>query len=91
MNPNQIQPKMKVRTSPGLNSPKGMIVDQKFLDQRKANQIAYVYGVIPGHGGDVWWLLHEGCPLIEGENKTPAYDKKFIAPYSWMEFELYKE
>lgn len=93
MTPEDIKPGMWVITAPGIgpkNGTGGMLVDQKFLAQRKANQVAKVYSHVPGHGGDVWWLVHEGVSTYKNEQGQEFLDKSFIAPYSFTEFMPFK-
>lgn len=90
MKPEDIKPGLKVVTAPGLNSTKGMIVPEQYLKQRKPNQVAAVYGHVPGHGGDVWWLVHEGASTYKTEQGVEMLDKSFIAPYMFTEFSLVK-
>lgn len=95
MKPEDIKPGLKVITAPGLNPTTGMLIDDKFLKQRKSNQKAIVYGYVPGHGGDVWWLLHDGATtytkVMEDGSHVQMYDKEFIAPYMFTEFMPVKE
>jgi len=91
MKPEDIKPALKVVTAPGLNSVKGMLVPESYLKQRKTNQVARVYGPVPGHGGDVWWLVHEGAATYKTEQGLEMLDKTFIAPYMFTEFNPVKE
>ena len=91
MKPEDIKVGMKVVTAPGLNPTTGVLIDSKFLNQRKPNQKAKVYGVVPGHGGDVWWLVHDGATTHKNEQGVEMLDKSFIAPYMFTEFMPMKE
>ena len=86
MNPEDIKIGLKVKTAPGLNSTSGFMIAEQFLQQRKANQLATVYGYVPGHGGDVWWLVHDGATMTKNGQGVDCYNNKFIAPYMFMEF-----
>lgn len=44
-----------------LNPTTGMFVKRRHLDCRKEGTQGTVMGYVPGHGGDVWWVEHDGC------------------------------
>lgn len=67
----------RVRTDKVLSSPAGILVKAKYLSERKPDTVGTIRGWVPGHGGDIYWVQHEGCKEHEG-----------IAAYGWMEFEL---
>ena len=67
-----VKPGIKIKTNKNLNSTKGMLIKQPFLDQRESNKEGMVYTYVPGHGGDVWWIRHRDGSL---------------APYVFDEFE----
>lgn len=60
-----------VQTADKLSSTDGMLIAQKYLDQRQANAMGTLKSYVPGHGGDVWFVEH-----INGE----------IAAYAVNEF-----
>ena len=42
-----------------LGSTVGMSIIQRHLDVRREGASGTVTGWVPGHGGDVWWVLHD--------------------------------
>jgi hypothetical protein len=64
----------KVRTNETLDATDGMLVNPLRLNARKPNAEGLVCGVVGGHGGDVYWIGHEGSDIL--------------APYCWSEFEV---
>ncbi len=44
-----------------LGDAKGMLIKPKHLDVRKVGISGIITGYVPGHGGDVWWVRHDGC------------------------------
>lgn len=64
----------RVRTHATLGDARGMNVAQVHIDQRVANAEGEIVGIVGGCGGDVYWVMHEGC--------GPS------APYCFDEFEL---
>lgn len=64
----------KIRTHAKLGDTAGMNVGSRNMAQRKADTTGLILDVVPGHGGDVYWVLHDGEP-------TPA-------AYCFDEFEL---
>lgn len=67
----------RIRTHARLGSTAGMNVASVHLDQRCADTPGTITGVVGGCGGDVYWVMHEGC--------GPS------APYCFDEFEVVKE
>jgi len=64
----------RVVTHERLESTGGMLIKRQHLDARRANQPGVIKGWVPGHGGDVYWVQHDG--------DGPA------AAYCFTEFEL---
>lgn len=63
----------RVVTHAELESTEGMMISAKYLDARRCNATGMVRGPVPGHGGDVYWVVH--------------YDG-FVSAYCFTEFEL---
>ena len=63
-----------VRTHSKLDTTAGFFVTPEHLALRKPDLCGVVVGVVAGHGGDVYWVIHEG-------------DAK-AAAYLFTEFEL---
>jgi len=61
-----------VRTHAALGLTTGMIVPHENLRRRQPDAVGRVTGVVPGHGGDVYWIDHGDLQ----------------APYCFDEFEL---
>lgn len=66
----------KVRTHDVLGPTAGMMVGPVNMSMRRPAAMGTVHGIVGGHGGDVYWIRHEG--------DAPA------APYCFDEFELVK-
>jgi hypothetical protein len=47
-----------IQTNAKLQSTRGFCVAQHHLSARRPNAIAKLRGVVPGHGGDVYWADH---------------------------------
>jgi hypothetical protein len=63
-----------VITNAELDLTTGFLVKKKHIDARVANRRGVIKGIVPGHGGDVYWVWHRGS---DG-----------VAAYGWREFEL---
>lgn len=50
---------LKVKTL-RLEDTKGMMIKPHHLDCRKSGITGSIVGYVPGHGGDVWWVRHDG-------------------------------
>lgn len=57
----------KIVTHAALDTTQGMLINPKHLTCRKGNQKGTIQGWVPGHGGDVYWVQHEGS------NEVGAY------------------
>jgi hypothetical protein len=63
-----LQPgKTLVRTDPNLHGTGGFLISDKYQKNRKADTEGILWGYVAGHGGDVWWVVHqfdaEGQPV----------------------------
>lgn len=63
MDCNDVKVGMKVVISK-LKETRGIVVNQRHLDCRKIGVIGTVRWCVPGHGGDVWWVAHDGTNEI---------------------------
>ncbi len=63
-----------IRTNAKLDDTKGMLINKRHLDQRRPSAEGRIVGIVAGHGGDVYWVLHP-------DTQTPA-------AYCFTEFEL---
>lgn len=63
MDCNQITENLRVRVTE-LDSTNGMQIHERHLACRKAGVTGLVRGCVPGHGGDVWFVQHEGSDDI---------------------------
>jgi hypothetical protein len=68
----------KVQVHDTLNPPVGMLIKEDILARRTPGVRGQVCGYVPGHGGDVYWVRHDG------EEDTGS-------AYGWWEFELSDE
>jgi hypothetical protein len=66
----------RVVTSAHLESTRGLLVVTHRLEMRRPNVRGTIAGWVAGHGGDVYWVRHDGD------------DANIVAPYGWGEFEL---
>jgi len=55
----------------------GMMIKPHILENRKQGAVGVIHDWVPGHGGDVWWVIHDGP-----EGAEPVY-----APYVFNEIE----
>lgn len=68
-----LAPGVSVHTHQKLDTEQGMAVMPSLLANRRGDADGAIYGIVPGHGGDVYWVKHA--------------DTK-VAPYCFTEFEL---
>ena len=52
-----------------------MIIPQEYLDIRREGITGSVLGHVPGHGGEVWFVQHDGS-----SKDTGAYHFKEVEP-----------
>ena len=64
----------KVVTHSRLDDTGGLLIKPKHLEVRKPNQKGTIAGVVGGHGGDVYWVQHDG--------------NEEVGAYCFTEFEL---
>ena len=57
-----------------LGDTEGMLIKERHLACRREGATGRVAGWVPGHGGDVWWVKHDGSDEI--------------GAYCWSELEL---
>ena len=69
----------RIRTHTKLGSEKGMMIAPKYLANRKPDLVGEIFGVVGGHGGDVYWVKHK----TEDDSLFGAQ-----AAYCFDEFEL---
>jgi hypothetical protein len=63
MDCNDVKPNLRVRTTT-LGETTGMMIVPRHLDCRKEGVVGVVDQAVPGHGGDVWFVKHEGSEDI---------------------------
>lgn len=84
---NDIRVGMRVRIT-HLEPTTGMFIADRFLAARKSGVIGEVLGYVPGHGGDVWWVKHDGSEDVgaycftETEEVYPAKDVALVTENS---------
>lgn len=64
---------VQVKTNKHLFDTRGILIAQKHLDVRTPNKKGFVTGWVPGHGGDVWWVMHR-------DNTVGVYATKEFTP-----------
>lgn len=55
---------------------KGMLIAPKHLAIRTIGQTGTIYGIVPGHGGNIWW--------VEQRNGIAAYCFTELEPASTL-------
>jgi hypothetical protein len=63
MSCDDVKPNMKVRTTK-LYETTAMLIKKKHLEVRKAGITGTVLSYVPGHGGDVFFVQHDGSEYI---------------------------
>jgi hypothetical protein len=63
MNCNQVKTGLRVKTTE-LDRTAGMMINPRHLNCRRCGVTGTVEGYVPGHGGDVWWVRHDGSGEI---------------------------
>ena len=50
-----------------LHGTGGMVIKDKYLQNHRANVEGILWNYVAGHGGDVWWVVHQfddkGTPI----------------------------
>lgn len=62
-------------TANKLRSTDGMTIVPEVLARRRAGVVGRFHDIVPGHGGDVWWIEHAGG----------------FAPYCYTELDRFNE
>lgn len=78
------QPGMKVRINCQPDNTPGFFIVKDLLANRKAETTGVLYDYVPGHGGDVWYVIHEETPVVK-VNGVDEWERSGIAPYSVSE------
>ena len=55
-----VKPGLKVKTNAKLGTTEGWSVERRHMRARRRNALGVVENYVPGHGGDVWFVKHEG-------------------------------
>jgi len=63
MNPNSVKVGLYVKIVK-LGDTKGMFIKQQYLDVRQVGVTGIITGYVSGHGGDVWWIKHDGADQV---------------------------
>lgn len=91
MDCNCVKTGLRIRTSKVLGQTTGMLISQKILGNRSPNTPGTVYSYVPGHGGDVWYVVHDPK---EGDTNTfldeageLTYKSEYMAAYCFDELE----
>lgn len=75
MDCNAVKPHLRIRTVK-LGDTKGMFIKPRHLDCRREGVIGTVLSYVPGHGGDVWFVQHDGSDEIGAY----VFDEMELAP-----------
>jgi len=76
----EIQPGKTLIKTGTLHGTGGMIIKDKYLKNRRADTEGILWGHVPGHGGDVWWVVHQF-----DDKGVPIEDT--VAVYGFHEFD----
>lgn len=68
----------RIQVHNNLGDTKGMLIKEEILTRRTPGITGRICGIVGGHGGDVYWVRHDG------EEDTGS-------AYGWWEFELRPE
>jgi hypothetical protein len=82
-----IRPGLRVKTRDALGSTAGYFISETTLQRRRSGVTGQVYGYVAGHGGDVWWVVHDGTPQIERDGVL-TWDANGVAPYGLDEIDV---
>jgi hypothetical protein len=63
MDCNSVKKDLQVKTNDTLGSTRGMMIRYQHLALRRPNAVGRVLDYVGGHGGDVWWVQHDGDPV----------------------------
>ncbi len=63
MDLSNVTPGLRVKTTK-LGDTIGMLINEEHLYVRQVDIIGTVTGYVPGHGGDVWWVKHDGGKAV---------------------------
>lgn len=77
-----LRPGLKVAVGP-LGATTGVMLSAQALAGRRAGAYGTLYGYVPGHGGDYWWVVHEGAVAVNG-----SWPRECVAPYGTDELQL---
>lgn len=80
------KPGLKVSIKCEPSNTGGMLIADWLLKNRKETAVGTIWDYVPGHGGDVWYVVHEGTPIID-DNGTPSWDKSGVSVYTVFEME----
>lgn len=69
-----LEPGTRIRTHATLESAADIVAPTAQLWARRGDTDGIITGVVPGHGGDVYWVRHETMGTV--------------APYCYREFDL---
>jgi len=63
MDCNSIKPGLRVSIT-RLETTTGILVKPNHLEVRRVGAVGAVMSYVPGHGGDVWWVQHDGTDEV---------------------------
>ena len=63
MRDSDVKPGLRVKTIK-LGNITGMFIVPKHLDVRREGVVGTIKDYVPGHGGDVWFVQHEGTDEV---------------------------
>ncbi len=66
----KVMPGLSVRVERRLGSMEGWYIKKRVLARRTGGVRGTVWGHVPGHGGEVWWVQH-----TDGDMAPYAYDE----------------
>jgi hypothetical protein len=78
------EPGMRVRIRCDPKDTRGFLIGSSMIANRRSEGVGVLWGYVPGHGGDVWYVVHEGTPVTSVDGKD-VWDKNGIAAYTTRE------
>ena len=93
MNVNDVKPGLKVVTTK-LGDTRGMMIAAKYLSVRKEGVAGEVLQYVPGHGGDVWFVRHDGgedigayvfTEMEESDGNSPSERQKTLLSHACLQ------
>lgn len=86
----EVAPKRRVRVE-CLYPTIGWMISEEALFRRRAGVEGTLLHYVPGHGGDVWGVVHDGTGTYVDGSGRECWDKSGVAPYGLGEIVVLDE